>query len=309
MHYTNYQYIEGCQVAAVCGNQEKAREWGGPGYREISRMAREEGLDLIDICTPTYLHYEQVKEALEWCSVICEKPLAFTAREAKDLFETARRRGHHLYVAQVLRFFPEYQVLRKLVLDGSCGRMLDGSFWRLSVRPAWTSGGWMMDREKSGLVPYDLHIHDLDFAVSLFGMPRSRQFTAARSRDDTMDQQYRFYYEFLDQGRPVHLCAEASWYRGNYPWSAGYRVCFERAVLETKDGKVWLYREGQEPEEQDISQKRLIPTGINVPPTGVYLEELEHFIRCLAEDRDSDLVKEEEVAGVLSILEEMNREL
>ena len=67
--------------------------------------------------------------------------------------------------------------------------------------------------------------------------------------------------------------------------------------------------EGQEPEEQDISQKRLIPTGINVPPTGVYLEELEHFIRCLAEDRDSDLVKEEEVAGVLSILEEMNREL
>ena len=51
--------------------------------------------------------------------------------------------------------------------------------------------------------------------------------------------------------------------------------------------------EGQEPEEQDISQKRLIPTGINVPPTGVYLEELEHFIRCLAEDRDSDLVKEE----------------
>ena len=58
VHYTNYQYIEGCQVAAVCGNQEKAREWGVPGYREISRMAREEGLDLIDICTPTYLHYE-----------------------------------------------------------------------------------------------------------------------------------------------------------------------------------------------------------------------------------------------------------
>ena len=200
-------------------------------------MAREEGLELIDICTPTYLHYEQVKEALEWCSVICEKPLAFTAREAKDLFETAKRRGHHLYVAQVLRFFPEYQVLRKRVLDGSCGRMLDGSFWRLSVRPAWTSGGWMMDRKKSGLVPYDLHIHDLDFAVSLFGMPRSRQFTAARSRDDTMDQQYRFYYEFLDQGRPVHLCAEAS--------GTGEIIPGLQAIGSALRGRCWRQKTGR----------------------------------------------------------------
>ena len=28
VHYTNYQYIEECQVAAVCGNSEKAEKWG-----------------------------------------------------------------------------------------------------------------------------------------------------------------------------------------------------------------------------------------------------------------------------------------
>lgn len=307
VHRTNYQYIEGCLVAAVCGNQEKAREWGVPGYREITRMAREERLDLIDICTPTYLHYGQVKEALKLCSVICEKPLALTSREAEDLFRTAEEYGHHLYVAQVLRFFPEYKILEKMVKEGSCGRMLDGYFWRLSSKPAWTSGGWMTDRKKSGLVPYDLHIHDLDFAVSLFGMPKKYQVTAARGPEDEMAQQYRFCYEFENAGT-VHMCAEAAWYRGNYTWSAGYRVCFERGVLEARDGKAVLYREGQEPRELDTSQKRLIPTGINVPPTGVYLEELEHFVSCARRNVDSEIVRREQVTGVLSLLERIDGE-
>ena len=32
-------------------------------------------------------------------------------------------------------------------------------------------GGWLFDQEKSGLVPFDLHIHDLDVICGLFGVP------------------------------------------------------------------------------------------------------------------------------------------
>ena len=70
-----------------------------------------------------------------------------------------------------------------------------------------------------------------------------------------------------------------------------------------------LYQEGKEPEVLDTAEKRKIPTGINVPPTGVYLEELEHFLTCVREKRDSDIVKKEEVLGVLSILEKINEKL
>lgn len=309
VHYTNYQYIEDCQVTAVCGNPEKAAAWGVACYSDIAEMAEKEKLDVIDICTPTFLHYTQAKEALKWCSVICEKPLALSAAEGEALFQEAEKQGHHLYVAQVLRFFPEYKALAEMVKNGTCGRMLDGYFWRLSAKPAWTSGGWMTDRSKSGLVSFDLHIHDLDFVVSLLGMPEERSFTSAQAPDEDMAQQYRFTYRFLQDGYPVQVCAEASWFRGNYPWSAGYRVCFEKGVLEAKDGRLFLYREGAEPEELDITEERKIPTGINVPPTGVYLEELEHFLGCVQEDRDSDLVKRKEVLEVLKILEGIDQKL
>lgn len=309
VHYTNYQYIEGCEVAAVCGNAEKAAGWGLPCYSDISRMAKEERLDVIDVCTPTFLHYEQVKEALQWCHVICEKPLTLTCREAEELFEEAQNRGHHLYVAQVLRFFPEYKVLEKVIGEKTYGEILDGYFWRLSARPKWTSGGWMTDKSKSGLVPFDLHIHDLDFLVSLLGMPKKVHYTTAQASGEDMAQQYRFLYEFGRGKGNVNICAEASWYIGNYPWSAGYRVCFEKAVLEARAGALTVYREDREPENLDITEKRQIPTGINIPPTGVYLEELEHFISCIQRDEDSDLIKKEQILGVLSILEKMNDNL
>lgn len=309
VHYTNYQYIDNCKVAAVCGSAEKAGAWGVSHYSDIAAMAQAEALDVIDICTPTFLHYEQVKEALKYCSVICEKPLTLTEKEARELFSEAKKTGRHLYVAQVLRFFPEYKLLEKMVREKTCGNILDGCFWRLSAKPAWTSGGWMTDRKKSGLVPFDLHIHDLDFLVSLFGMPKSESHTRAQAPDDDMAQQYRFLYEFEQDGAPVNVCAEASWYRGNYPWSAGYRVCFENGVLEARGGAVTLYREGKEPEILDTSEKRLIPTGINIPPTGVYLEELEHFLSCLQRDEDSPSIRAEEVTGVLSILEKINEKL
>lgn len=306
VHYTNYQYIEGCEVAAVCGNEEKARSWGLPCYSDISVMAEKERLDVIDICTPTFLHYKQVKEALGLCHVICEKPLTLTSREAGELFEEARSRGRHLFVAQVLRFFPEYKALKKIVDEKRYGEMLDGYFWRLSARPKWTSGGWMTDKSKSGLVPFDLHIHDLDFLVSLLGMPKRELFTTAQTPGEEMAQQYRFLYEFTRGERPVNVCAEASWYTGNYPWSAGYRVCFEHGVLEARAGALTVYQEDKEPENLDISEKRQIPTGINIPPTGVYLEELEHFLSCIRRDEDSDLIKKEQILGVLSILEKMS---
>lgn len=309
VHYTNYQYIGGCAVAAVCGNREKAAAWSVPCYSDLSEMAKKEKLDVIDICTPTFLHYSQVKEGLKYCSVICEKPLALTRKDGKELFEEARKCGHHLYVGQVLRFFPEYKVLEKIVREKTCGCVLDGYFWRLSAKPAWTSGGWMMDKNKSGLVPFDLHIHDLDYMIGLFGAPEKTAFTKAQAREDDMAQQYRFCYEFMQDGIPISLCAEASWFRGNYPWSAGYRVCFEKGVLEARGGEAVLYREGKEPEVMDTWEKRKVPTGINIPPTGVYLEELEHFLSCLQKDADSELIKEEQILAVLGVLENINKEL
>lgn len=53
------------------------------------------------------------------------------------------------------------------------GKPLDACFERLSACPGWAKDGWLFDVNKSGLLPYDLHIHDLDVIVSVFGKPES----------------------------------------------------------------------------------------------------------------------------------------
>ncbi len=115
-------------------------------------------------------------------TTIVEKPCALTRADAGAMFALAEEKGVNLYVAQVLQFTREVEVLRKLVREGTYGRPLDAVFQRLSARPEWAQGGWLFDKSKSGLVPFDLHIHDLDVIVSLFGVPDRAECRPAAAR-------------------------------------------------------------------------------------------------------------------------------
>src|SRR4051794_929180 len=80
-------------------------------------------VDVVDICTPTHLHYEMVMEAAgAGKQIVCEKPLARTLEQGQGMVAACRRAGVRLLVAQVVRFFPEYTLARSLVAEGRIGR-------------------------------------------------------------------------------------------------------------------------------------------------------------------------------------------
>ena len=308
VHYSNYKHIENCKVVASVGTTEadrqRADEWGIPIFESIDEMLSNEEIDVIDVCTPTFLHKEHVLCGIRGGkNVICEKPIALSVDDAREMLHEAEEKGVHIYIGQVLRFFKEYQVLEELVKSGEYGKVLDAHFVRLSACPRWNQGGWMFDKEKSGQLPFDLHIHDLDYIVSLFGKPDSFEFTGCGNQNKAYKEHYRFLYKFGD----INVCAEAAWYNADYPWTAGYRVYFENAVVESRDGKVTAYQFDREPKLFDTEEKIKIPTGINVPPTGVYLEELSHFIDCIEKGEDSDRITKEQIINVMEILTEITK--
>lgn len=309
VHYSNYALMEGVELVAATGtsdkDREKAKKWGIPLYKSLSQMLEEEELDLVDICTPTFLHKEHVMAALERSlPVICEKPLALKVEDAKEMFEKAQEKGVHIYVGQVVRFFKEYQALSKVIQSGEYGKVLDAQFLRLSARPRWNQGGWMFEKDKSGQLPFDLHIHDLDYIVSVFGKPERFSFSSAGNKDQDFKEHYRFNYDFGD----FHVSAEAAWYNADYPWTAEYRVYFENAVMESKNGRVVAYQFDKEARVFDTEEELKIPTGINVPPTGVYFEELSHFIDCIKANKPSDIITKDQVIIVLETLNEIVKE-
>ena len=307
VHYANYKEIEGCRVAAVCGSSKRAKEtaekWGIPCYPTIREMVENCDIDIVDICTPTYLHHDMVMESLD-CGkdTICEKPIALSLKDAKEMLDKAEQQGCMLYIAQVLQFTKEVEILHRTVESGVYGKPLDACFERLSACPRWAKDGWLFDVNKSGLLPYDLHIHDLDVIVSVFGKPEGYSITSCQGEDKNYPEQIRINYDY---GK-LHVAAEAAWFNADIPWTARWRVYFENGMLINNGNILTAYQFGSEPKVFDTREEVMVSTGINVPPCGWYYNELKHFLDCAREHRPSPRVTAQQLLTVMEILEDIS---
>lgn len=129
-------------VAVADMNEERAQKYadkaGGQMYRDGRELLENEELDVVDICVPTFLHADY----LEWAmakvkNVIVEKPVCLTEAEAERILEAEKKSGALVQVAHVVRFTDAYAYLKKVVEDGTYGKVVAGDFARLSPRPTW----------------------------------------------------------------------------------------------------------------------------------------------------------------------------
>jgi len=305
VHYHNYAQIEKAEVRAVVGpsesDQKKAEKWGVKVYQDLDSLLQKEDVDLVDICTPTFLHVELALKALAaGKNVIIEKPIALHQEEAERVFALASEKEALVFVGQVLHFTKEVEILKEAVQSGKYGRVLDAYFSRLTAAPDWSAEGWLFDKEKSGLLPFDLHIHDLDLIVSLFGPPKSYNYQAAGRKNSKFREHYRFNYQFDN----LNVGAEAAWYNANYPFTARWRVYFEEGLLVNEDELIFYPASG-EAVRFDTEAEPKIETGINLPPTAMFYHELSHFIDCAERGVPSDKITKEQLITTAGILEEI----
>jgi len=307
VHYLNYQYVDECEVVAIVGNAQNdidhAKAWKLPLYKSIDELMEHEEVDAIDVCTPTFLHYDHVMQALKYKKdVICEKPLTLKKKLAQELYAYAKQQSCHLYVAHVVQFTKPTQILKEVINSKQYGKVLDGYFERLSAKPNWAVNSWLFEKKKSGLLPFDLHVHDLDVIVSLFGVAKDITFTSC-PKNEAYPQQYRFTYKYDDK----NIVGEAAWFNANIPFCARWRVYFEKGYLVNDGECVVMYPEDGEPIFYDVEELQKVSTGINVPPTGMYLEELKHFVTCIRNNIASSIVEEKQVIEVIDILETISK--
>lgn len=297
-HIPAWDAMEDVQLVALCDvrpEQLKAYTHTKHCYTDMKEMLDNEELDILDICLPTYLHAEVSIAAMNrGIHVICEKPISLKEEDVKRVYAAAQQNNVCFMVAQVLRFWQEYEVLKEIYDKGTYGKLLSGAMYRLGTCPRWSWDGWMKDENRSGLVPFDLHIHDLDFMVYAFGEPqRVVKSRARRPEQDFMIATYH-YKDFF-----IH--AEASWYAGNYPFQCSFRFQFEEAVVEWKDGKLMAY-----PTEGDpvalMGQAETADGVINLSDLGPYAREIRYFTDCVKAGVPADRVKPAELETVLRLI-------
>lgn len=176
--------IAGFMASDVAHAKTLAGQYGATAYPDLAAMLA--GVDVVDLCTPTHLHHSMtLQAAAAGKHVVCEKPLARALAQGQEMIRACEAAGVQLFVAQVVRFFPEYVHIKAAVEQGQIGRPAVIRLFRRGQRPRKRAGSWFLDFEKSGGIMLDLMIHDVDYARWLAG-DVTRVF--ARNLSDTWPQ-------------------------------------------------------------------------------------------------------------------------
>lgn len=301
VHFVNWKQVDRAQVCCACDVRPERREFLSdpalPFYTDLREMLEKEHPDIVDICTPSYLHFEHAMLAIEYgAHVLVEKPVCLELPQIDELFAAAARRGVQVMVAHVVRFWYEYLCLKRMVDERTYGRVLSAWFSRLGETPRWSFDNWMLDEQRSGLVPFDLHIHDLDFLVYTFGAPLSADSRRARVKgQDYLSVTYRYPDFFVD--------CEAGWFDTKYPFCSRFRVQFEKALVEGANGQVHIFT--PDGRRETLSEAARGETGLNLPASNAYANELWYFAECVEKNLPPDRVPPDDLREVLRLLKEL----
>jgi predicted dehydrogenase len=184
-HIEGYlQFKDRCRIVAISDvYPEKARtrteQYGleAKVMQDYKEMLQE-GIDLVSICTPPYVHAEIAIAFLNAGShVIIEKPMASSLKECDDINEAARKNGKIVSVIAQNRFRNPMMKLKSVLDSGLAGNILhaqvDSFWWRgHCYYDLWWRGTW----EKEGGGPTLNHaVHHIDALLWMRGRPSQVQ--------------------------------------------------------------------------------------------------------------------------------------
>ncbi|MCL2751774.1 MAG: Gfo/Idh/MocA family oxidoreductase [Firmicutes bacterium] len=274
----------GFRVAAVADLDIKKAEklaavFGAKVYPSAEELLINADVNTVDICLPTYLHYEYAMKAVgRGYHVFVEKPLCLSGKDAQSLAEAARAKGVISMVGQCIRFWDEYVWLKNCVERKTYGAVASAHFERLSPRPMWSWNGWSLKKEHSGGAALDLHIHDSDYMLYLFGEPA--KVASVRNKTGETDG----YIMTLCDYSGFVVTLEGTWnLPASYPFEMYYRVVFEKAVVEfsSKTGLKVYTDTGVTVPELVKQCTADADAGGNISDLGGYYNELAYFLDCL----------------------------
>jgi predicted dehydrogenase len=170
-------------LKVACGRNEAslkefAARWGWERTEtDWKKAVRADDVDIVDVSTPTYLHHPIVLEAARAGKhIFCEKPVALTATQAREMYEAAEKAGVKHFLNHNYRRVPAIRLAKRLIDEGRVGRIFH---WRGAYLQSWIVDPsfpltWHLQKESAGYGPHgDLGSHSVDLARYLVGEIRS----------------------------------------------------------------------------------------------------------------------------------------
>lgn len=154
--------------------EQKAQEFGfARATDDWRKLVSDSNVDVVDICTPNFLHKEIALEAIKHGKhIYSEKPLALTAADAKEMVEAAKKAGVKTLVGFNYIKNPTSQLARQIIQNGEIGNVVHfyGTHNEDYLASPNTPIDWHCYKDKAGLGTLgDLAAHIVSMAHYLVG--------------------------------------------------------------------------------------------------------------------------------------------
>jgi Predicted dehydrogenases and related proteins len=178
VHAQALQNIPETELVAVQSRSEEkaaatAARFGVKHYTDVATMVKQEGIDVVVICTPHPAHREPALAALQnGAHVLVEKPLAVSLEDCDIMMQAAAQNGRQVGMVSQRRFYPSCRRIKDAIDAGKLGTPMLGTVvmygWRdekyYSSDP-WR-GRW---KEEGGGVLVNQAPHQLDLLLWYMG--------------------------------------------------------------------------------------------------------------------------------------------
>ena len=288
-HLRGYTVDPRSEVIAVCDLDERqvekvAREHKIPNtYTNHLEMLENKDIDAVSVCLPNFLHAPISIDALSAGKhVLCEKPPARSAQEAKAMADAAAENSKILMYALVQRFDGSSQRLKQLVKAGELGDIYFGkaAYVRRRGIPIGKEG-WFVDRARSGggaLI--DIGVHALDCIWWLMNSPRPVEvmgtsyahFGHLVPDDVKYDVDDGTFAQILFENGAT-LILETTWAL-NLPGDNYIKIAGTKAGATLNPFTLYTEKDGKE-----------VDTPLDAPSINGFDEEVKHFVGCIVDGK------------------------
>ena len=168
------KFADKAEMVAFCDiiperAEQAAKDYGTPEakvYADYHKLLEDKSIDVIHVCTPNRSHSEITVAALEAGKhVMCEKPMAKTAADARLMLDAAKRTGKKLTIGYQNRCNPRCLLLKRACDEGELGEIYFAKAHALRRRAVPTWGVFLNEFEQGGGPLIDIGTHSLDLTL------------------------------------------------------------------------------------------------------------------------------------------------
>ena len=289
--------VSGAELVAVGSRRRETVDAFGDEFNVPHRHASYEDLaqdphvDVVYVGTPHNLHKENTLLCLEaGKAVLCEKPFAINAAEAREMIAVARAKQLFLMEAMWTRYIPLAVRVRELLAERVIGevRMVSADF---GFRAGWDVKSRLLNPELGGGALLDVGVYTVSFASMIFGPP-ARIVSLAHLGETGVDEQAAMVLGY-DGGQLAVLHAAV---RTNTP---------QEATILGTEGRIRIHPRFWCPTRMTVWAGDKDPEDVEMPyPGNGYNFEAAEVVRCLRDGKlESDVMPLDESLQIMETLD------